>query len=197
MRGLTLSGILTTLFIFTSSWLYGQTHNYEIRFANHVVGNVNARSKLTGTAKSISIQSDVDMKMLAKFHLDITCEFENNLMTRSKVIKTSVRSNGENKAISILREGKNYSITQNGEKSMLNNTDIVHSVSELYFMEPHQITRIFSETLGAFMPLKALGGGLYELDLPDGKKNVYKYEKGVLVQVEVSQTFGKAYIVRL
>jgi hypothetical protein len=197
MRGFTLTCILTALFIFTSSWLYAQTHNYEIRFANHVVGNVNARAKQTGTAKSISIQSDVDMKMLAKFHLDISCEFENNLMTHSRVIKTSARSNGENKAITIQREGKNYTIIQNGEKTMMNNTEILHSVSELYFMEPHQITKIFSETLGAFMPLKGLGNGLYELNLPEGKKNVYKYEKGVLMQVEVSQTFGKAYIVRV
>lgn len=197
MRGFTLSCIFTALLVFISSWLYAQTHNYEIRFANHVIGNVNAHSKVNGTAKSISIQSDVDMKMLTKFHLDISCEFENNIMTHSRVIKTSAKNNGENKAITIQREGKHYSITQNGEKSMLNNTEIVHSVSELYFMEPHQITRIFSETLGAFMPIKALGNGLYELILPEGKKNVYKYEKGVLVQVEVSQTFGKAYIVRV
>jgi hypothetical protein len=197
MRGFTLSCILTTLFIFSSSWLYGQIHNYEIRVANHIVGNVNARSKQTGTVKNISIQSDVDIKLLAKFHLDITCDFDNNLMTRSRVIKTSARNNGENKAITTLREGKSYSITQNGEKTMLSNTDILHSVSELYFIEPRQITRIYSETLGAIVPLTALGNGLYELSLPDGKKNVYKYEKGVLVQVEVNQTFGKAYIIRV
>ena len=197
MRCFTLTCILIALFVFTSSWSHAQVHNYEIRFANHVVGNVNAHSKQTGTVKSISIQSDVDMKMLAKFHLDITCEFENNLMTHSRVIKTTARNNGESNAITIKREGKNYTILQDGEKSVLNNTEILHSVSELYFMEPHQITKIFSETLGAFMPLKGLGNGLYELDLPEGKKNVYKYEKGVLIQVEVSQTFGKAYIVRV
>ncbi|SFE28710.1 hypothetical protein SAMN05518672_105166 [Chitinophaga sp. CF118] len=195
MRGFTLTCIFITLFTFTSGLLYGQNHEYEVRYANHVIGNVSAHCKLNGTAKNISIQSKVDMRPLTRFNLDISCEFDNSIMIRSKVIRTG--KEGDNKSIITQRDGKNYSIIHNGEKSMLNNTEIVHSVSELYFMEPHQISRIYSETLGAFLTLKTLGNGLYELNLPEGKKNVYKYEKGVLVQVEVSQPFGKAFIVRV
>jgi hypothetical protein len=117
-------------------------------------------------------------------------------MVRSKVIKDSGKE-GDSKSITTQKDGKIYTVVQNGEKSILNNPEIAHSVSELYFMEPHQITRIFSESIGTFLNLKTLGNGLYELTLPEGKKNIYKYEKGVLVQVEVSQTFGKAYIVRV
>lgn len=195
MKGFTLSGVFITLFLFTSSCLFGQSHEYEIRYGNHVIGNVSAHCKANGNAKNISIQSKVDMRPLTRFSLDISCEFDNTIMTRSKVVRTG--KEGDNKSITTQREGKNYTIIQNGEKSMLNNTEIVHSISELYFIEPRQITRIFSESLGTFLSLKSLGEGSYELNLPEGKKNVYKYEKGVLVQVEVSQAFGKALIVRV
>lgn len=193
MKGINL---LIIIFLFSGNWLYGQNHEYEIRFANRVIGNVSAHCKQSGTAKNISIQSKVDMRPLTRFSLDISCEFDNSVMIRSKVIKDSGKE-GDSKSITTQKDGKIYTIVQNGEKSILNNPEIIHSVSELYFMEPHQITRIFSESIGAFLSLKTLGNGLYELTLPEGKKNIYKYEKGVLVQVEVSQTFGKAYIIRV
>jgi hypothetical protein len=190
-----MKGLLIILFVFSGNWLFAQNHEYEIRFGNRVIGNVSAHCKQTGTDKSISIQSKVDMRPLTRFTLDISCEFDNSVMIKSKVTKDTGKE-GDSKSITTQKDGKTYTIVQNGEKSVLN-SEIVHSVSELYFMEPHQITRIFSETIGAFLNLKTLGNGLYELTLPEGKKNVYKYEKGVLVQVEVSQTFGKAYIVRV
>jgi len=197
MKGAIWSTLFICLFILNSALLYAQTHNYEIRFSNHVIGNVTAHCKVNGTARNISIQSKVDMKLLAKFNLDISCDFDNNILIRSKVIKSTGKDNEKDKSIITQKEAKNYSIVQNGEKSVLNTTEIVHSVGEMYFMEPRQITRIFSETLGMFLTLNSLGNGLYELLLPEGKKNVYKYVKGTLVEVEVSQTLGKAYIIKV
>ncbi|PSL35947.1 DUF6134 family protein [Chitinophaga ginsengisoli] len=197
MKGAIWSTLFICLFTLNSALLYAQTHNYEIRFSNHVIGNVTAHCKVNGASRNISIQSNVDMKLLAKFNLDISCDFDNDILVRSKVIKSSGKDAGDNKTIITQREAKNYSIVQNGKKSVLNTTEIVHSVGEMYFMEPRQVTKIFSETLGIFLTLNSLGNGLYELLLPEGKRNVYKYEKGTLVQVEISQTLGKAYIIRV
>lgn len=196
MKGTIRYALFICLFILNSNLLQAQTHNYEIRFSNHIIGNVTAHCKTNGATKSISIQSKVDMKLLAKFNLDITCEYENNVLTHSKVIKSSGKE-ADNKMITTNKEGRNYSIIQNGEKSVLNNTEIIHTVGELYFAEPRQINRIYSETLGMFLTLNTLGNGLYELLLPEGKRNFYKYEKGTLTQVEVSQALGKAYVIRI
>jgi len=197
MKGAIWSTLFICLFTLNSALLYAQTHNYEIRFSNHVIGNVTAHCKVNGTTRNISIQSKVDMKLLAKFNLDISCDFDNNILIRSKVIKSTGKDNEKDKSIITQKEAKNYSVVQNGEKSVLNTTEIMHSVGEMYFTEPLKITRIFSETLGMFLTLNSLGNGLYELLLPEGKKNVYKYVKGTLVQVEVSQTLGKAYIIKV
>lgn len=173
-----------------------QTHNYEIRYGSHVIGNITAVSKVTGTSRKIAIQSNVDMKPLTKFNLNINCDFENSVLIFANAKRTTGKQEDDKYSIT-KREGKNYQINRNGEKSTLSNTDVLHSVSELYFEEPHQVTRIFSELQGAFLPLRSLGNGLYELTLPEGKKNVYKYEKGVLVQVEIPQAFGKAVVVKI
>jgi hypothetical protein len=199
MKGAIWSTLFICLFILNSALLYAQTHNYEIRFSNHVIGNVTAQCKVNGAVRNISIRSKVDMKLLAKFNLDISCDFDNNILIRSKAIKSSGsgKDNDKDKTIITQKESKNYSIVQNGEKSVLNTTEIIHSVCEMYFTEPRQINRIFSETLGIFLTLNSLGNGFYELLLPEGKKNVYKYEKGMLVQVEIAQALGKAYVIKV
>ncbi|MVT07507.1 DUF6134 family protein [Chitinophaga tropicalis] len=196
MKGVVWSSFFICLFLINGFRVSAQTHNYEIRYSNHVIGNVTAHCKVNGTARSISILSKVEMKLLAKFNLDISCEFDDNVLIRAKAIRSSGKE-ADNKSVVTLRDGKNYTIVQNGEKSVLNNTEILHSVGEMYFIEPRQVTRVFSETLGVFLTLNALGNGLYELVLPEGKKNVYKYEKGALVQVEINQALGKAYIIKV
>ncbi|MBW8686505.1 DUF6134 family protein [Chitinophaga rhizophila] len=196
MKGAIWSTLFLCLFTLNSALLYAQTHNYEIRFSNHVIGNITAHCKVNGAARNISIKSKVEMKLLAKFNLDISCDFDNNILIRSKVIKSSGKE-GDDKTIVTQREAKHYAVILNGQKSVLNTSEIIHSVGEMYFTEPRQITKIFSETLGMFLTLNSLGNGSYELLLPEGKKNVYKYEKGTLVQVEIAQALGKAYIIRI
>ena len=187
--------LLSCLIILICSQAGAQTHTFEIRFANHPIGNVTAVLKVNGTDRKIAIQTKVDMTF-SHFNLDINCEYENNILMHAHAVRTSGKT-GDDKSITTQRDGKNYSVIQNGGKSMINNTEIMHSVAELYFEEPRQITRIFSEMQGTFLPLRSLGNGEYELSLPDGKKNVYKYEKGVLVQVEIPQAMGKAVVVKV
>lgn len=172
-----------------------QTNTFEVRIANHAVGTIEANRKMNGPAKSIVIKTRIQM-MLAKINSDIINEYSNNVLSSSRSSRISGK-NGEDKNTTTVRSGKEYTITVNGDKSVINNAEIEECVADLYFAEPKQITRVFSETLGRFLPLKSIGGGMYELLLPEGKKNVFKYENGTLVLVEVNHTFGKAIFVKV
>lgn len=172
-----------------------QTNTFEVRIANHSVGTIEANRKTNGPAKSIIIKTRIQM-MLAKINSDIINEYSNNVLSNSKSSRISGK-NGEDKNTTTVRNGKEYTITVNGEKSVINNAEIAECVADLYFAEPKQVTRVFSETLGRFLPLKSIGGGMYELLLPEGKKNVFKYENGTLVLVEVNHSFGKAIFVKV
>ncbi|MGO4292811.1 DUF6134 family protein [Chitinophaga sp. RAB17] len=172
-----------------------QTNTFEVRIANHAVGTIEANRKTNGPVKSIIIKTRIQV-MLSKINSDIANEYSNNVLSSSKSSRISGK-NGEDKNTTTIRNGKEYTIIVNGEKSVINNAEIEECVADLYFAEPKQITRVFSETLGRFLPLKSIGGGMYELILPEGKKNVFKYENGTLVLVEVNHTFGKAFFVKV
>ncbi|HEY8954253.1 DUF6134 family protein [Chitinophaga sp.] len=171
-----------------------QTNTFEVRIANHAVGTIEANRKLTGAAKSIIIRTRIQV-MLSKVNSDIVSEYNNNILTNARVSRVSGKT-GEDKQTIVRRNGKEYTIIVNGEKSVLE-TEIEECVADLYFAEPRQVNRVFSETLGRFLPLKSLGGGVYELILPEGKKNVFRYENGTLMSVEVNHTLGKAMFVKI
>ncbi|MET3874781.1 DUF6134 family protein [Chitinophaga sp. OAE865] len=171
-----------------------QTNTFEVRIANHAVGTIEANRKLTGAAKSIIIRTRIQI-MLSKINSDIVSEYNNNVLTNARVSRVSGKT-GEDKQAIVRRNGKEYTIIVNGEKSVLD-TEIEECVADLYFAEPRQINRVFSETLGRFLPLKSLGGGVYELILPEGKKNVFRYENGTLMSVEVNHALGKAMFVKI
>ncbi|CAL1520668.1 DUF6134 family protein [Chitinophaga sp. MM2321] len=174
-----------------------QKNTFEVRVANHAIGTIEAQRKVNGTAKSIVIKTRIQT-ILSKVNSDIINEYNNNVLTmaRSTRVSGSGKSN-DDKETTTRRNGNDYTIILNGTKLKIDNTEIDHCVGELYFAEPKQVTRIFSETLGRFLQLRPLGSGEYELVLPEGKKNIYKYLNGTLVQVEVNHTFGKAIFVKI
>lgn len=171
-----------------------QTNTFEVRIANHAVGTIEANRKLAGAAKSIVIKTRIQV-MLSKVNSDIVSEYNNNILTNAKVSRVSGKT-GEDKQTIVKRNGKEYTIIVNGAKSVID-TEIEECVADLYFGEPRQVNRVFSETLGRFLPLKSLGGGVYELILPEGRKNVFRYENGTLMSVEVNHTLGKAMFVKI
>lgn len=174
---------------------HAQTNIFEVRVANHAVGTIEANRKMSGSAKSIVIKTRIQV-MLSKINSDMVNEYTNNVLNTAQSSRVSGKS-GEDRRTITRRNGKDYTITVNGEKHVLSNTEIGECVGDLYFAEPRQVTRVFSESLGVFLPLKSIGGGMYELIMPEGRKNIYKYENGKLVLVEVNHTFGKAVFVRI
>ncbi|NML35751.1 hypothetical protein HHL17_00950 [Chitinophaga sp. G-6-1-13] len=171
-----------------------QTTTFEVRIANHAVGTIEAQRKVSGSAKSITIKTRIQT-LLARINSDILNEYDNNVLTLAKSTRVAGKK-GEDKETTTRRNGNDYTVMLNGARSVIDNTEIAHCVADLYFSEPKQVSRIFSEALGKFLPLHPLGSGQYELVLPEGKKNIYKYSNGVLTEVEVNHTFGRALFIK-
>lgn len=169
-------------------------HTFEIRMGTRVIGAIEARCNVNGTARNMVIKSKIETTLLSKF-TDIFCEYTNNILVASRVVRSGSKA-GDGKEVITRRNGSRYMIDLEGTKSTLDNVEIQHSVSDLYFTEPRQFTSVYSETLGKLLTIRPLGNGAYELSLPEGKKNIYRYQKGALVEVEVNHMLGKAHIVR-
>ncbi|WP_298740983.1 DUF6134 family protein [uncultured Chitinophaga sp.] len=189
-RQILFTGLLTVAFV----RLPAQVHTFEIRLGSRVIGAVEARCNVNGASRNMQIKSKIETAFMSKF-TDISCEYADNILVASKVVRSNGKSD-QGKEVITRRNGTRYMIDLEGDKSTLDNVQIRHSVSDLYFTEPQQVTSVYSETLGKLLSIKPLGNGAYELSLPEGKKNIYRYQKGALVEVEVNHTLGKAYIVR-
>jgi hypothetical protein len=88
-----------------------------------------------------------------------------------------------NEQISLQKTNGGYILTNDaGQKNRII-TQIPFSVGRLYHHEPLGMKELFSERLGAFVPIKNLREGEYELIQPNGKKNVFVYRYGICTEM--------------
>lgn len=179
--------------LLTASAAAGQTRIYEIRYGNNVIGTLDARQETAGVIRKLFLKSRVQMKLLSRMEVDIYAEYRNKVLHTAKAMRLQGKSAADNKDTYTEKSAKGYTVTRKGERSSLSHAQITYCVSDLYFLEPHDIRQAYSETLGVFLPVKLLADKRYELTLPDGRKSLYRYDKGQLKEVEFSHPLGKAY----
>ena len=168
----------------------GQSHTYEIRFANNTIGLLDVKQETNGPTRRIHIKSRIQMKLLSRMETDISAEYHHNILIRAKASRVS--KGADSKETSTEKTEKGYNVVRKGQPATINR-EITYSVSELYFSEPKDLKEVYSETHGAFLPIKQLADKRYEVVMPDDKRIYYRYEKGKLMEVEVNHQFGKAY----
>lgn len=168
----------------------GQSHTYEIRYANNTIGLLDVKQEISGATRKIHIKSRVQMKLFSRMDTDISAEYHNNTLIRAKASRVS--KGADSKETSTEKAEKGYNVVRKGVPGTINK-EITYSVSELYFTEPKDIKEVYSETHGVFLPIKQLADKRYEVVMPDDKRIYYRYEKGRLMEVEVNHQFGKAY----
>ncbi len=81
-----------------------------------------------------------------------------------------------------------YEGTYNQKRQCIASPGIRYSVAHMYFDEPEDKDSIFSETYLEYCPLIKTGDHEYQLELPDGNRNSYKYEDGKIVEM-ISKRF--------
>lgn len=169
----------------------GQSHTYEIRYANSTIGLLDVKQETNGPTRKIHIKSRVQMKLFSRMDTDISAEYHNNILIKAKA--TRVSKGADSKETSTEKTEKGYNVVRKGEPGTINREQITYSVSELYFTEPKELKEVYSETHGVFLPIKQIADKRYEVVMPDDKRIYYRYEKGKLMEVEVNHQFGKAY----
>jgi len=168
----------------------GQSHTYEIRYANNTIGLLDVKQETSGPTRKIHIKSRVQMKLFSRMDTDISAEYHNNILIRAKA--TRVSKGADSKETSTEKTEKGYDVVRKGVPGTISR-EINYSVSELYFTEPKDLKEVYSETHGLFLPIKQMADKRYEVVMPDDKRIYYRYEKGKLIEVEVNHQFGKAY----
>lgn len=90
-----------------------------------------------------------------------------------------------------------YQRERNGVKDKIKNQRITFCVVDLYFKEPVEITKVFSNMYAQTLKLKRMDNGVYQLITPDNNNSLYTYRNGELISIEVDTPVGKVMTRRI
>lgn len=172
-----------------------QSFRYEVIFNNKVVGDIKVNQRNSGANRFVTLASRVKIKMIASISVDtdISNEYESNVLVKAK----AVRLGNDTKETSTQKQDKDYKVVRQGKAAVLAEDKIHFCVTDLYITEPKQVKYVYSETLGRLLPVRDMGQQKYEITMPDGKKNIYRYAGGKLAEAEVNHVIGKAIFRRV
>ena len=86
--------------------------------------------------------------------------------------------------ITVSKQQERYRIESHDSEPKYFNSAISFSVGLLYHYEPKNKSSIFSERLGAYVPIKPTGASVYEMRQPDGKTNTFTYRDGICTEMQ-------------
>lgn len=177
--------IVTLLFALS----FGQTQvlEYEILLGKRSIGTL----KVTPTnlhSENYSIKMDAEMSLpFTSVNSVFDVKFEDGVLHKSEMVQ---KMNGKIKEQStITRNGEHYNMNIDGEHKTMQD-EVTYSIAKLYHFEPKHKKRVFSERFGAYGKITELEPHLYEVSLPDGNNNKYRYENGVCVEMTSKHTLS-------
>jgi len=192
MKIIWLAGILFILNLFS---LHGQKLEYEIFIKDKQIGSLIAEYFKDADTSKFIIYTNAEISFLFSFELQhvIKTKFINGDLyysfTRNEV-NHKEKERTETKTIGRVTE------FYTDDKMVNEITEpISYSVAQLYHIIPENVSKVYSERFGKFLSLVEKTDRVYELTLPDGKKNLYIYGlNNVCKKVVAEQTFADLVI---
>lgn len=170
-----------------------QSLTYQIFMGKDSIGLLHATHKLNGSSQSYELKSNMSVNSVVNVEIQyiLTALFDKDKLINSF---TEQDINGRIKVSSTIKwDGKNYQVQTLDKREKIKNISIFYNLATLYFKEPVNYRKVYSDTHGTFLNIKQVGPHQYELILPDGKRNLYSYQFGICREVEVNQLFSKVF----
>lgn len=179
--------------IFCCCSLLGQKLRYEVTLFGKKIGETTVEVKDSAGGKYYKLRSSTQVKML---FMDKRSSMSTDvLFGKDGVMSSSVFKNIKEDGI-ILTEafwdkGK-LIVEKNGEKSSIAGP-VRYSSLLMYFTEPSNIQKVFSERMGKFFDLVKKAEGKYVAEM-DNSSAVYTYSRGRLSELEIKSTLGSIFV---
>tara|TARA_R110000796_G_scaffold5517_4_gene20488 strand:+ start:715 stop:1290 length:576 start_codon:yes stop_codon:yes gene_type:complete len=186
-----------SLFVF-----WGSTNNtlnknlyFDVVHNGKVIGSLNAtktlKDSITYYQSSTTIETRIIKEIRVHYKYDVA--FENNMLESSKVdITVNEKPHAKTQT---LRNDSDYQIIKNDEDNEILTDSINYTTVQLYFKEPKNIKKCFSEQDGSFNTIMALGNHSYKKINSKGRENIYYYNKGILKKATIDSGLIKFEII--
>lgn len=178
-----LASIVLLLFIIRPGM--SQELMYTISWKDDSIGYLKAEREQIRDNEYYNINSNTEFRVLFRFNLNYQYK---NEYRKGRLYSASANNSLNQKdrdQSSIIWQNNHYLLRVNNKSEKLKEQDIWFTVSKLYYNEPIGVNTIFSERFGKFLTLEKLEQNKYALTKPDGRKNIYFYDKGICRKVIV------------
>lgn len=164
-----------------------QMSAFGINFGKMVV----TRTQENDSTEAYSLHAKGFLKVILwerKDETKNTVRYENGKLLSSEY--RQLESNVLKKWNKIHFYGRQYLVeSQNGKRFFTERPTF--SVLKLYFNNPREMTRIFSEAEAVYVPMKHLNDNTIEVKNSDGTSGVYHYENGTIHHLEFNTAIAK------
>ena len=155
---------------------------YSVYVSGNKVGMLDAVCTLSSdSVRIISLQTRLSFPFRKVFS-NIQARYHHNTLVYASSEKHINEELQE--WITVSKQQERYRIESHNAEPRYFNSSISFSVGLLYHYEPQNKSSIFSERLGAYVPIKATGTSVYEMRQPDGKTNVFTYRNGICTEMQ-------------
>jgi len=173
-----------------------QTKMYDVIRNDNKVGTLKTSSVNTSMGQMYYIESFVKVWVVINIKVNYNQSniYKDGVLRQGAVIRTVNGSTKMNNNI-LWQPGGGYICLKKDGDTVRHKEEIKYSTAMLYFAEPINLSRVYSEGALAFIPIKKTEDHTYELTLIDGNKNYYTYKNGVCVKVKAETDHGTVYFV--
>ncbi len=174
---------------------------YDITMAGKTIGSVCVLpDQKDGSIFTRTIQSTFNVPLLYSGNFESSTKRVNGVLAEAETLHSS---NGKPKERTLTRpsdaSGYQVAFYKSDTPTPSRRSEVQrihHTVTDLYYMEPKNIEKVYSERYGTLCTLTPLSGNRYCLKLPSGKTSVYTYKEGVCQLVELELAGIKLKIVK-
>ncbi len=153
---------------------------FDIVVKDKIVGSLkatqNSKDSKTYYRSSTTIKTRIIKEIAVNYKYNVT--FENEILKKADVtITVNKKPHAETHT---LWKDTEYQITKNGKSEVALKETINYATISMYFEEPIEVNRCYSEQDGSFNTIIPLGNHSYKKVNAKGQENIYYYNEGVL-----------------
>ena len=159
-------------------------------------GKVIGWTKLTKTSTDqqvdIKLQSEAKTRFVFQFVVRAIEEvvFNNGTLVYSSQFRKLNADVKENKSMKLTSNG--YQLYKGKDVQAMSIRAVRQHMLALYFEEPKQGDRFYSDSFQQFLDVEKIADGGYKIKLPDGNTCCYYYKNGICTNVKIDHRFYAA-----
>lgn len=189
--------LLIVALLTSASCLFAQENTlyYSIINKGDTVGQMQISQRKSGNDIYYSVASEVTTKMLMTIKVNVQEEakYHNKKLLTSSSQRTI---NGRPKANKHTEAHEDYYlVTDDKQTDTLHEKEILYDFSMLYFIEPENIKKVYSNYYQIDLPIQKQNEHSYQVTLPEGGSNTYYYTNGVCSRVDMKSALFNAQMI--